>query len=803
MVAWGVRPSRLGGLQLPIRAAMLGVSREKGDCRMRYHQRTTTVPARRVFIILSLAAICLSPTIAARAASAAEPGPARLANDHLEILLDPDNGSVQQILDLATGHNHLADVAAGRGPLWTLKVRQDGQDALLTAGEAKSFRFEPLGNGRSALRLLWSGFGLDAAPDFTVEVQVRLDNREPTSIWEFAVRSPAELVFPEVRFPVISGIAVQEDEFLAVPHWMGEKRRDPRQFLAGPNGQGRRLQWPYPGELSLQCLAWYRENGPGLYTASHDATAQRKAFAVWGDNRSQIHIETVHYPAPRSRQDTISLGYPVHVGTFQGDWVSAAQRYRQWGVEQPWAQQSRLMKGLVPDWLLETGLWVWNRGRSPGVLPPAAALKQELGLPVSVFWHWWHGCPYDTGFPEYLPPREGAEAFRRALTLAHGEDVRAMVYMNQRLWGMTTKSWTQENAAAFAVKGSDGAIRPEVYNTFTRQPCASMCMGTPFWRNKYAGLAEEAVEDLGVDAVYMDQACSSLPCYDPGHGHPLGAGNFWTEGFQKLAEDIRRRCEGKPIVLAGEGCGEAWLPHLDLMLTLQVSRERYAAIQDDWEVIPFFHAVYHPFGILYGNYSSLTVPPYDDLWPAEYAPPKPLELLDRKYSGQFYLEQARAFVWGQQPTIANFLPSQLVERRQEIDYLMRLAKLRDRARKYLVHGTFLRPPALDAPEVILDFSRLSIYAGQNDRVQSYRKTSPSALAAAWLAPDGATAIALASIVDRPLELHLRLDPGEHRAIEGAELHRLGQREPVVGKIENGTIAIPLRPLEACVLEISR
>ena len=118
---------------------------------------------------------------------------------------------------------------------------------------------------------------------------------------------------------------------------------------------------------------------------------------------------------------------------------------------------------------------------------------------------------------------------------------------------------------------------------------------------------------------------------------------------------------------------------------------------DGWDTIPFFPAVYHPYAVAYGNYSSLTMPPYDDLWPAEFAPKEPLKLLDRKYSRQFCLEQARAFVWGQQPTIANFLPAQLTERAEELDFVMRLARLRSRATKYLLHGTFPAPAASALP----------------------------------------------------------------------------------------------------------
>ena len=59
---------------------------------------------------------------------------------------------------------------------------------------------------------------------------------------------------------------------------------------------------------------------------------------------------------------------------------------------------------------------------APGSPCPRHRLGKKLGLPVSVFWHWWHGCAYDTGFPEYLPPREGAEAFQaRPSPAAHDQ----------------------------------------------------------------------------------------------------------------------------------------------------------------------------------------------------------------------------------------------------------------------------------------------------------------------------------------------------------------------------------------------
>jgi len=709
------------------------------------------------------------------------------------------------LVDLSTQYNHLDDEPES-GALWELETLVERRPVVLTPSHANLTNLEIL-RPEQRLRLTWAEFRPASVSKLKVEVTVDLDADAPMSQWGIAVTKPAGMALRQIRFPRVLGIRRQEDERLAVPAWLGQLATDPRTLLGGKDGRGRRLAWDYPGRMALQCLAYYGEDGNGLYAACDDTAARRKTFALWGATGGQVNYETVHYPENEATdQDRYALPYRVLLGSLQGDWITAAERYRAWATDQRWARESRLRRGLVPLWVLDTGAWIWNRGPSPGVLPPAAALQKQLGLPVSVFWHWWHGCPYDIGFPEYLPPREGTEAFQQAAARAHDDGVRFMVYMNQRAWGMSSQSWKDEGAERFAVKGQDGKVRPEVYNIFTRQALASMCLATPFWRNKYAGLAEEAFKDLGVDGIYMDQACSHRACYDPNHGHPLGGGNSWMEGFRALSNDIRNRTNtDRRIVLAGEGCGEAWLPYLDLMLTLQVSRERYSSPTDPWEVIPFFQAVYHSYAVTYGSYSSLTMPPYDELWPAEFAPKKPLALLDRKYSRQFYLEQARAFVWGQQPALANFRPEHFDQRPEEIEFVMRLARVRSRATKYLLHGEFLRPPKLNAPEVTSDFSRLSIYAGQKSRLTSSQKQHPLAIAGAWRGADGDVAVALASIADRTLPLSLTLDPTYYRLPNQARIYRIDEtRRQPLGSFasDDPTLKLELPARQAWIVEFT-
>ncbi len=747
----------------------------------------------------------------------------RIRNRALEIGVDRANGRIVEFADRAAQQNFADATGAGAG-VWRLEFA-DPPGAILSPMDARSCAVSQLRDGEPGLRLTWSGFQLPDAPDLRVEVTLRLDRHQALSRWLIAIDAPGERTLARLRFPRLLDLPRLRNECLAMPFWVGLQAEDPRHVLsAGPGKSGRR-ELDYPGHCSMQCLAFYANRGPGLYLACDDTAGYRKLFAAFSEGRPvtnpdsapsphpgsapapasapDLNLEIVHLPergpSPAGRCE---LPYATVLGTFRGDWFDAATIYRSWATNQSWARASRWKRGVVPAWVGDAGLWVWNRGRSPNVIDPALALRHEAGLPVAVFWHWWHGCAYDTGFPEYLPPREGDAPFAAALARAHQHDVHALVYMNQRLWGMTTASWTNENAAACAVKAADGQVKPEVYNTFTKLPCATMCLGTEFWRAKYSGLATEAFQRLGVDGIYMDQACSSLACYDPHHGHPLGGGTYWMNGFQKLETDIRKRCatHGR-VALAGEGCAENWLPHLDLFLALDVSRERYAA-PDGWQPIPFFHAVYHGYGVFYGNYSSLTMPPYDDLWPAEFAPKEPLALLDRKFSRQFCLEQARSFVWGQQPTIANFRPSHLRERAAEIAFVIRLAKLRSLALQHLQDGVMLPPPAVEAPFEEIPMSRLSIYAGQQGAPKEFRKTVPLVLASAWRAADGEVAVAVASIADQPLTPTLMLDTARCGLPKHGQVWSVSptRTEPMAGfHGKTVTLKPALDPLDARVL----
>lgn len=749
-----------------------------------------------ILILISLAA-------SAQAAPTAKPAPLRVEDGRLRLELDARDGSLRTLAALPGGFNQLAVTSAPLG-LWRLTLREGDTTHELSAEREAPPEVERLPAPCPGLLLVWDKLAEGGRTPLRVEVVVRLGVQPGAlSRWELSVAKPKNVLIEKVQFPRVASLRPRPEETLAVPRELGALTRTPRTLAQGKGGKGARLTWRYPygTEMSLQCLAFYQQGGPGFYAACDDTQAYRKDFALWGDGRRQMHFEIVHEPEQAAAGlSEFKLPFAALLGAFSGDWTSAAEIYRASPTARAIAGRGRLGRGLTPAWLTDTGLWLWNRGRSQEVLDPAVALRKQLKAPVSVLWHWWHNCPYDAGFPEYLPPREGTEAFKTALAAARKRDVHAILYMNQRLWGMSTRSWTAEGAAPYAVRGKTGQVTSETYNTFMKVPCAPMCIGTQYWRDKYAGLAGDVLGNLKPDGIYMDQGGVLATCFDPRHGHIVGGGRYWTDGFAMLTSEIRDRSAARGAVALGcEYGGEPWIGNYDLALGLCVSADRIGSAAA-WEPIPFFQAVYHPSAVVFGDAAGLVHPPYDEKWPPEQAPAQRLTLLDRKFSAQFYLEQGRTFAWGMQPMLANFQPAQLRERPEEMDFVTRLARTRLAARKYLLQGTWLRPPALGVPKVEIDVAKAGVYTP----LKASRRSYPAALAGAWRAPDGDVGIALASISGEKLELKLPIDAEGYGLPERCAVYRIDERgRHRLGVFERGKpeIQLELPPRGLCVLEL--
>jgi len=718
-------------------------------------------------------------------------GQYRLSNDAVRVVLDSRDGHVISILDRHSGVE-MVDSAASGGALWHL-FSSDGE--VMENLEGASFGIRRVSASEAVLR--W-----EMADSGVVELSLRLDPYEAMTYWSLDVSGSGTRGFTNVEFPVINGLRAAPGEKLAVSNWQGTLYENLREGL--DEDDVKHLTWQCPGDLNMQLVALYGDGAPGFYFSSDDTLSLSKTYALdLGRRHTSFHIDELL--CEDASRDSYHSSYEVVLGLFEGDWHQAALIYRKSAERMPWFRESRAGAGKTAEWARKTPLWIWNRQYASNVLDEAADLQDFLGgIPVSVLWHWWHGCSYDEGFPEYIPPRDGAERFTEALSAAGKRGINALVYMNSIQWGNTTKSWEDEGAAPYRVRKRDGSDWTHVFNIFSGRSLTPMCMATDFWKNKYSSLCDTVLNSYGAGGIYMDQACLSFDCYDPSHGHPLGGGNYWVTHFGRLTGMIR---DIHPdAVLAGEGSGETWMPYLDLFLTLEASRERYAGIQSI-KTIPLFQAVYHDRAICFGSYASLVYPPYDDKWPDEFRPANRETELPEEFNSQFRMEQARSFVWGTQPMIANYHSFLRETRPRELEYLKRIVLTRMNAFAYLGEGICAGSPPVPSEEAVIPVSRTNIYAGRyGSAVTRGEITSPVLFSEGWKSASGGYAIAVTNISDCSQPLKFSVNPADYGISGRYDVFLIdSQGRSAIGESRKGILDIDtdIAGLDAIVIEITQ
>ena len=721
-----------------------------------------------------------------------------IENGRIKLGFDKKTGKFLVFNDLITGYEFIDQTLVRKLP-WEINT-QSSADNSSTVKEFSPAKFSFSKVDPFTLILKWEKF--ENMNNLNVKAEISLDKNDSFSYWNISVNGFDNAIISNVVFPRIEGIKDMENEELVIPTWMGSLMKDPRAVLSGGNG---RMEWRYPGSLSSQVIAVYNADKNGFYASCNDSLSYAKNFSLNLDTLNTLVYEMINYPSSSNpKSDTYTPNYKGVIGSFEGDWIDVANIYSKFALNQKWAKESRFKNGLTPSWLEKTALWVWNRGKSANVLEPAIELKQALGLPVNVLWHWWHNCSYDDNFPEYLPPREGKQPFIHAVRSAQDAGVNSIVYMNAIQWGEATEGWKSGEVKPYTVKDINGNERSHVFNIFSGKALINMCIGTKFWRDHYSSLCDSVVNIYETNGVYMDQTCLSVMCYDKSHNHDIGGGNYWVENSGKLINQIRSKDFGvKKPIFTGEGSSENWLPHLDAFLTLQASKERYAGIGNT-ETIPFFQAVFHQYGITFGSYSSLVTPPYDELWPKKYAPSNTEQPLDEMFNKQFLMEQAKSFVWGMQPTIANYHSFLASERREEIDYLTEIVKTRYNALDYLLYGEFCRNPDLKIPRENIKISKLSIYAGKTEEsVTTFEKNVPSLYVGTWKAKNGNIAVALASISDEVIPVDFTIDPEKYNiSAEGdVNIIKASGKMHLETYLNNIHIEMKLNPKDITIIEI--
>ena len=331
----------------------------------------------------------------------------------------------------------------------------------------------------------------------------------------------------------------------------------------------------------------------------------------------------------------------------------------------------------TPLWMRELCVWAQTGGSAAECGEPVRRFAEYLGVPVGFHWYRWHEIPFDNDYPHYFPTTDG---FVEEVRKLRKSNVYVMPYINGRLWdtrdrGVEDVEFTTRGLSA-ATKDDSGQPYTEMYGSKesdgSRVSLAVMCPSTSTWQDEVNEIVARLFDQCEVSGVYIDQIAAASPktCMDPSHGHPLGGGHWWNEGYWKMLENMRR--EMKPDrMLTSECNAEPFLRWFDGYLTWHW--------QYDGQV-PVFPAVY-------GG---------------------AIQMFGRAYRGgetrdlALRMKSAQQLVFGEQ---IGWLDPRVVDQPENAEFLRQIVRLRWQLRRYFYAGEMLRPPRLsgDIPKVRADW----------------------------------------------------------------------------------------------------
>ena len=399
----------------------------------------------------------------------------------------------------------------------------------------------------------------------------------------------------------------------------------------------------------------------GLYVAAHDGAGHDKYFDIKGEQNVSFYtpVENMGYVGRAGK----GPGYPVCVACYKGDWWQAAKLYRKFALRQPWTAKGPICRRAdYPKTMSETPLWINIHGDSVVATNTLATAKKVYpDFATGLHWHRWNLPGHDVNYPEYFPAVPGVS---NAVAACRAMGQMPMIYTNGRLWDAGTMGW--RFAQPYATVQDGGTPYIERYGNKRAQ--GVMCPYTREWQDVMNELARRITgPEIGAPGLFMDQIGAAAPklCFNPAHGHALGGGTYWFEGYRKLLAQAHATTFANGAFLTTEGSAEPWMDNVDGYLIVTMRRA---------EDVPFYPAVY-------SGYTTYFCSPQHGL--------------DDETSWRYL--QTREALWGVE--LGWFSPSFLtapgMAAKREI--VGALCRLRMKYKNFLAYGTLLDEARFAAP----------------------------------------------------------------------------------------------------------
>ena len=296
-------------------------------------------------------------------------------------------------------------------------------------------------------------------------------------------------------------------------------------------------------------------------------------------------------------------------------------------------------------------------------------LQKELGTPIGYHVYNWHEIPFNVNYPHFLPAKE---EFKVGLSKLKEHDISVIPYINALSWETRDNfdgqfDVTFENTGkAGAVKLEDGEVSiakyPQTHDDGKSVLLARMCPTYQKWHEIIKDVVCELESTLNIDGIYFDQiaAFSGMPCYDTSHGHTVGGGTYWCNGYRSLMQNIIKD-KPRDSFYFSEDNSEEFINLFDGYLTWRWLMN---------EAVPAFPAVYSGYIQLFGRNV----------------------LGEKKDDVEFFkYTLAKSFLYGQQ---LGWIKADVLYYKEKLSFLKTIVRERYKYSKLFSCAEMLRPPTL-------------------------------------------------------------------------------------------------------------
>ena len=689
-----------------------------------------------------------------------------LANDIVRFEFEGQHMALVRMTDLGTKVNHIP-ASDANATLWELTFYRDGQKRSLSSTQVACTgnNVERLTNGTQRASLQWRNIDWEGEANIvSVRVMVELPADNGIASWRIWVDNDSNgWGLYEVYFPKCSGYLQSGEYDIAVPranYGMLFRKCSERMSYKYPHG------WSMP--MQFMCAI---KGTSAVYMAAHDPEAWDKGFTIEPGKEFSVMTNVEDMGVPGSDYEA---PFPVMMGVYRGGWMEGCKIYRKFAITAPWTSEGKIsQRSSMPQALKDVGLWmlVGNYiGPKDGTLDeknkPLVDAQKYFEVPIAAHWYNWHEIPFDTHYPHYFPTKPGVPEQARDLV---SRGLVIMPYINGRIIDISNDDFDEYRP--YGTKDQAGKPYIETYGNKVKQ--TPMCCYTEFWQDKVAEIVERLADEVGVNAVYIDQIAAAGPvlCFDQSHGHPLGGGGWWVDGYRKMLKKVQKvaHSKGRNVIITSECTAEPFMDGVDAFLTW---------IKPDDRSIPMLPAVYSGYSIYFGS-------------PAWFGHG------DRAW----IMAQGRDFLWAAQNGWMGF---ELFEAKhaKKAAYLKKVGKYRVAAKKFLTFGELVD---LVEPTNHIE----TITERWPDHANNPRDaTLPSVQGSLWKAEDGTLGVFLANYLEKDNTIEFNVDPAKYAIARSAKLEiaRITpENRTVEGMVPYGPVnrSENLGPWEIRVLEIRR